>query len=87
MYIYATKVKKESMLANFFGKSNPANFIVIFLLFLCYATMAFFSDFSVNKSIEGIFMGIGLHPTFWNFSFCHIRSSNAAFERNSPIDA
>ena len=49
------------MLANFFGKSNPANFIVIFLLFLCYATMAFFSDFSVNKSIEGIFMGIGLH--------------------------
>ena len=58
------------MLANFFGKSNPANFIVIFLLFLCYATMAFFSDFSVNKSIEGIFMGIGLHLlTFSLFNF------------------
>ena len=70
MYIYATKVKKESMLANFFGKSNPANFIVIFLLFLCYATMAFFSDFSVNKSIESIFMSIGLHLlTFSLFNF------------------
>ena len=58
------------MLANFFGKSNPANFIVIFLLFLCYATMAFFSDFSVNKSIESIFMSIGLHLlTFSLFNF------------------
>ena len=58
------------MLANFFGKSNPANFIVIFLLFLCYETIAFFSDFSVNKSIEGIFMSIGLHLlTFSLFNF------------------
>lgn len=58
------------MLANFFGKSNLANFIVIFLLFLCYATIAFFSDFSVNKSIEGIFMSIGLHLlTFSLFNF------------------
>ena len=35
------------MLANFFGKSNPANFILLFLLFLGFFFAALFSDFSL----------------------------------------
>lgn len=37
------------MLANFFGKSNPANFIIIFLLFLGFYSAAFFSTFSLDS--------------------------------------
>ncbi len=37
------------MLANFFGKSKPVNFIVLFALFLCYFTLATFSkEFSLE---------------------------------------
>lgn len=37
------------MLANFFGKSKPVNFIVLFVLFLCYFTLATFSKvFSIE---------------------------------------
>lgn len=37
------------MLANFFGKSKPVNFIVLFVLFLCYFTLAtFFKVFSIE---------------------------------------
>lgn len=35
------------MLANFFGKSNPANFIIIFLVFLGFYSAAFFSIFPI----------------------------------------
>ena len=38
------------MLANFFGKSNPANFIILFLLFLAFYIVAFF----VVTSLESI---------------------------------
>jgi hypothetical protein len=34
------------MLANFFGKSNPANYIIIFAVFVCYFDAAFFLKFS-----------------------------------------
>lgn len=37
------------MLANFFGKSKPVNFIVLFALFLCYFTLAALSkEFSLE---------------------------------------
>lgn len=37
------------MLANFFGKSKPVNFIVLFALFLCYFLIGiFFKEFSIN---------------------------------------
>jgi hypothetical protein len=37
------------MIANFFGKSNPANFIILFLLFLGFYIAAFFSTFSLDS--------------------------------------
>ena len=58
------------MLANFFGKSNPANYILIFALFVCYSTAAFFLGFSQLKewlwltSILGLFV---LLFFFFNF--------------------
>lgn len=62
------------MLANFFGKSNPVNFLIIFLLFLGLFSIAFFSILpwgSVNSdllvdglSIIGIFV---LLFFFFNF--------------------
>lgn len=39
------------MLANFFGKTDPINFIIIFVVFLCYATASFFVDFSSMDSL------------------------------------
>jgi hypothetical protein len=38
------------MLANFFGKTDPINFIIIFTLFLCYATAQFFLGLSAFNS-------------------------------------
>lgn len=38
------------MLANFFGKTDPINLIIIFALFLCYATTGFFLGFSEFNS-------------------------------------
>jgi hypothetical protein len=58
------------MLANFFGKSNPANYIIIFVLFVCYSTAAFFLGFSQVKeglwlaSVLGLFL---LLFFFFNF--------------------
>lgn len=58
------------MLANFFGKSNPANYIIIFALFLTYFVAAFFLGFSEVKewlwltSIVGLFI---LLFFFFNF--------------------
>jgi hypothetical protein len=36
------------MLANFFGKSNPANFIIIFLIFLVIYFATLFSNYSID---------------------------------------
>lgn len=62
------------MLANFFGKSNPANFIIIFLIFLGIYFMTFFSSFSLSDinssliiyqlSVLGLFL---LMFFFFNF--------------------
>ena len=37
------------MLANFFGKSNPANFIITFLLFSGFYAAALFLNFSIDE--------------------------------------
>ena len=39
------------MLANFFGKSNPANLIIIFLVFLGYFSAAFFLGYTEQESL------------------------------------
>ncbi|MFV0248438.1 MAG: DUF6427 family protein [Tenacibaculum sp.] len=45
------------MLANFFGKSTPANFIVLFLLYLCYFTIAlFYRGLSVLSATKELFL-------------------------------
>jgi len=58
------------MLANFFGKSNPANFIIIFLVFLVYATGAFFVDATPKTGL--LFLGsmfFGFLVLFFFFNF------------------
>ena len=58
------------MLANFFGKSNPANYIIIFTVFVCYFAAELFLEFSQEKqwlwlaSILGLFV---LLFFFFNF--------------------
>ncbi len=44
------------MLANFFGKSNPANFVIIFLLFLGFFCVAFLSSFSIDSINSSILL-------------------------------
>ncbi len=39
------------MLANFFGKTDPINLIIIFVLFLCFAASAYSSSFSESNSL------------------------------------
>ncbi len=58
------------MLANFFGKSNPANYIIIFVVFLAYATGAFFMGYAVEKSIlwfATLLLGFLILFFFFNF--------------------
>ncbi len=58
------------MLANFFGKSNPANLIIIFILFLAYSTGAFFMGYSAEKSIIWLVsLLIGFLVLFFFFNF------------------
>jgi len=58
------------MLANFFGKTEPANFIILFVLFLGYFTTAFFLGFSGTDSIFWIGSLIGLYVLlFFFFNF------------------
>lgn len=58
------------MLANFFGKTDPINFIIIFALFLCYATAEFFlglSDFISPLWIGSMLVLYLLLFFFFNF--------------------
>lgn len=58
------------MLANFFGKSNPANYIIIFALFLCYFAASFFLGFSEVKEWLWLTSLIGLFVLlFFFFNF------------------
>ena len=57
------------MLANFL-ENLTLQILSLFSYYSFAMIMAFFSDFSANKSIEGIFMSIGLHLlTFSLFNF------------------
>ncbi|MFD2566750.1 DUF6427 family protein [Pseudotenacibaculum haliotis] len=58
------------MLANFFGKSNPANFIIILVLFLGFFFASFFIDHLETKSPQWIASVIGLFLLlFFFFNF------------------
>ena len=58
------------MLANFFGKTEPANFVILFVLFLSYFTTAFFLRFSSVESFVWIGSMIGLYLLlFFFFNF------------------
>ena len=46
------------MLANFFGKSNPINFVVIIGLFLCYFSIAIFNSFYEDLFAENCVLKI-----------------------------
>tara|TARA_B110000003_G_scaffold276437_1_gene322887 strand:+ start:7490 stop:8410 length:921 start_codon:yes stop_codon:yes gene_type:complete len=60
------------MLANFFGKSNPANFIIIFLIFI-----AFFCAISISSNLQGtinfsfIFHQLSILILFSFLFFCY----------------
>lgn len=66
------------MLANFFGKSKPVNFIVIFALFLCYFLV---SSFSQNFSIEIFKELFGFIVVFSVFNFI-ITKNNLTFDNS-----
>ncbi|CAM1334440.1 DUF6427 family protein [Tenacibaculum aestuariivivum] len=54
------------MLANFFGKSKPVNFIVLFTLFLCYFSFHLFSrELTIEATKE--FIGFTIIFTIFNF--------------------
>tara|TARA_R110000787_G_scaffold13816_4_gene42991 strand:+ start:8436 stop:9362 length:927 start_codon:yes stop_codon:yes gene_type:complete len=74
------------MLANFFGKSNPANFIIIFLLFLGIYFAAFFTSFSIESVNASVlfyhFSILGLFSLMF-FLFNFILSKNKLTLYNS----
>lgn len=58
------------MLANFFGKSNPANYIILFVVFLTYATGAFFAGYTdETRPLKLISLGAGFLVLFFFFNF------------------
>jgi len=67
------------MLANFFGKSNPANFIILFLIFLGFYIANFFTGFSLDLFTVDVLMHqltmIGLFVLLF-FIFNFILSKN-----------
>lgn len=59
------------MLANFFGKSKPVNFIVLFALFLIYFSLGFFSK---ELSIDTIKELLGFIVLFSVFNFIIVKN-------------
>ncbi len=58
------------MLANFFGKTDPINLIIIFVLFLGFALSSYFSGFSESNSVLWLASLLGLYVLlFFFFNF------------------
>jgi hypothetical protein len=58
------------MLANFFGKTDPINLIIIFVLFLGFAFSSYFSGFSESNSVLWLASVFGLYVLlFFFFNF------------------
>ena len=70
------------MLANFFGKTDPANLIIIFGLFLSYFLAAYFIGFSSSDSLLWLGTTIGLF-VFLFFFFNFILAKNKLTLYNS----
>ncbi|OSY87092.1 hypothetical protein WH52_13605 [Tenacibaculum holothuriorum] len=66
------------MLANFFGKSKPVNFVVLFTLFLCYFLMVTFSNGFSLDSLKELFWFIVIFSVF-NFI---IAKNNLTFDNS-----